>query len=154
MRTHTLPTTLAGFALIVVSLTACSGTTPTDTTTPTGAKNSSRAKVATPSPSSSSGGVANETGKCVDGQATPTGSKQTLTISDCNLIDVMGSNNTVTAGKTKHLVIEGSGNTIVVASATEVTTLGKNNTVKYEGTEPTFNERSSGNSVQPKVIKK
>lgn len=143
MRKHTIPMTIAGLALTALALTACSTAAPTGDKTPTAKPTAATV-----------GGVADTTGKCVDGQATPTNSKKTITIGDCDLIDVMGSNNTITAGATKHLVIEGSGNTVTVKATTEVTTLGKDNVVKYEGDEPTFNERSSGNSIEPKAIKK
>lgn len=142
ISTRSLTLSIAGTALSGLALAGCTAGSTAPAQPTSSASASGTAKV---------GGVADPTGKCVEKQSTPTGSKKTFTIADCDLVDVMGSGNTITVGATEHLVVEGNDNTVTIEAAAEVTTLGKNNTVTYEGKEPTFNERGSGNTVRPVV---
>ena len=133
MRKHPFPTFIAATLLAGLALTGCAAgkADGSVTTSPSGSASTPGA-VAKPT-----NGVADATGKCVDGRSTPVRDGKTITIADCDLIDVMGSKNTITASAVKHLVIEGDGNTVT-----------------YSGDEPAFNERGTGNSVQPADTKK
>jgi len=137
MRSTILTATITTGLLAALALTGCTAeqtdTMASATSTPT-----------------ATAGVADVTGKCVDGEATPVQNGKKIDIGDCKLVDVMGKGNRITAGAVDHLVIEGNGNIVTVASATEVTTIGNGNKVFYKsGDEPKFNERASGNTVRP-----
>ncbi|MBT1624255.1 DUF3060 domain-containing protein [Curtobacterium flaccumfaciens pv. oortii] len=134
-------TAAAAFAAMI----ALAGCTSTSTTSEGPA---SKTPSASPSASVASG-VADDSGKCVDGVSTPVKSKSKFSLDSCDFVDVMGSGNTVTAAPLKKLTIEGSKNTITVKSVGEVTTVGDGNTIYYSGAEPTHHEHGTGTKLMP-----
>ncbi|MBF4589218.1 DUF3060 domain-containing protein [Curtobacterium sp. VKM Ac-1395] len=146
MRTTTrIGITITASVLAAVALAGCSGNgDSTATKTPT----------ASPTVATATGGVADDTGACVDRVSTPIKSKAEFSIDSCDFVDVMGTGNTITAGKLEKLIVEGDGNTITVKSVKEVTTSGKDNTIYYSGSEPTHHEVGSGTTLAPVSSKK
>jgi len=140
MRLRTTATTVTALTLMALALTSCSASNADATSSPT--------PKATKTAEAS--GVADPSGACTKGVASPTASNQEhLDLEGCALVDVLGSNNTISLGKTEQLTVEGSKNTITVDGVKSVTNIGKDNTVYYTGDEPSFDERGTGTKVIP-----
>jgi hypothetical protein len=140
MRIKTLLALSVGLIGAVV-LTGCSSDTAPAPTSSASPSNSPKA--------SSSFGVDDPSGRCIEGVATPAGHNGTFKLDGCALVDVVGNRNSITLGDTEHLTVEGDNNSIVVSKVGDVTTTGKNNQIYYSGDEPAFTELGSGSTVGP-----
>jgi hypothetical protein len=130
--------TILGVALSALLLTSCS----------TGGVQQNR-NATTPTPSATV--QATTYNKCVGGAAQVSVKKTSgpVTVTDCDGINIITSDQSYRLGTVKVLTVEASNTTITIGQpgVEKIAVLGSGNTITYTGDAPTISDEGEGNSV-------